>query len=84
MTLLKLPRILNTKTISNKHKVQLVKDQFDFFWSSRVRKSISSYLYYRKLWDENHFRLFLKCFRNNIVSKSSKFYVILSHVNVFK
>lgn len=69
MKLLKLTRILNTRNVSNKTKVQLIRDQFDFFWSSRARSSINYYNFYRKIWEPNALEEFLNRLKNNIVSR---------------
>jgi hypothetical protein len=70
MTLLKLPRLLNKGTASNKTRLQLIRNQIDFFWSSRARRSFQIYNYYKQIWDETALRQFLRHFRNNIVSSN--------------
>lgn len=69
MTLLKLQRLLNKRSVvNNKSRFELIRNQIDFFWSSRLRRSFQIYNFYRNLWDETALREFLKLMRNNIVS----------------
>lgn len=67
MTLLKLPRFLSKGAANNKNKLELIRNQIDFFWSFRLRRSYQIYNFYQK-WNEKALREFLKSMRNNIVS----------------
>lgn len=71
MTFFKFPRLLTRRTVNNKTKLELVRNQIDFFWSSRLRRSFQIYNFYCKLWDEKALREFLRHMRNNIVSSTS-------------
>lgn len=54
--------------MNNKSRLELIRNQIDFFWSSRLRRSFQIYNFYRNLWDETALREFMKLMRNNIVS----------------
>lgn len=69
VSLLKLQRFLSKRSVNNKYKVALIRNQIDFFWSSRLRRSFQIYQFYQK-WNEKALRELLKSIRNNIVSKS--------------
>lgn len=80
MTLLKLPRFLNKRSVNNKTKVELIRNQIDFFWSSRLRRSFQIYHFYQK-WNEKALREFLKSIRNNILNRNRK--LLFSAVGLF-
>lgn len=68
MTLFKLPQFLTKRTVNSKKKLELIRNQIDFFWSSRLRRSFQVYNFYQNLWEEKALREFLRLMRNNIVS----------------
>ncbi|CRK86235.1 CLUMA_CG000041, isoform A [Clunio marinus] len=81
MTLLKLPRLLSKRTSSKNSRLELIKNQIDFFWSSRLRRSIQVYNFYRKIWDEKALREFLRHMKSNFFNRNRK--LLLSSLGLF-
>lgn len=76
MSFFKFSKLFNNyKTInhklSNSSKLRLVKSHCHFFWSSRCRRSMQIYNFYRNLYDLGALKEFIKKLRNSLVSSQN-------------
>lgn len=65
MRLPKFPFFFTRKVFNNKNKLTIVKRQVDFFLSTRIKRSIEVYNFYK---NSRTFQDLIKCLRQNFVS----------------